>query len=144
MRLARFILLTALLAASVALAQVPAEAVANAGFDCWIGNDGQPFFTYFIRCIADRDIAPPAATDTRFDVVLDRLHHELHDGSSATAEQTLKSNIALIKESGGVWNIRIYSYPPDWSWQEGRPEQLVRAVLCPADGGNCPVFIRRH
>jgi hypothetical protein len=32
-----------------------------------------------------------------------------------------------------VWNIRIFSYPYEWSWAEGLPQQLVRSVLCPRD-----------
>lgn len=140
---AHSLLFAALTTATLAFAQVPAPASPNAGFDCWIGNDGRPYFTYFIRCIADRDIAPAASTDIRFDVVLDQLHRELHEGSSAGAEQTFISNIELINESAGVWNIRIYSYPPDWSWEEGMPERLVHAVLCP-EAGACPILIRRH
>lgn len=143
MRPAWPLLVAAFSAASLALAQTLEEPAPDAGFDCWIGNSGGPYFIYYIRCIVDRDMVPAPSPDTRFDAVLEQLHRELHDGSSTSVEKMFQSNIGRIKESGGVWNIPIYSYPAEWSWEEGRPERLVRAGLCPPDR-NCSVFIHRH
>ncbi|HEY6895739.1 MAG TPA: hypothetical protein VI279_00635 [Rhodocyclaceae bacterium] len=131
------------LSTTAALAQSAAGSTASIGFECWIGEDGKPYHIHYIRCIADRDIPPEASVDARFDELLELIHQELHVGSPSQAEEIFKANIHLIKESGGVWDIRIYSYPPEWSWAEGRPEQLVRSVLCRGDR-TCPVVIRRR
>lgn len=131
------------LVAGLALAQTPVESPLNAGFDCWIGNDGRPFYTAYIRCLADRDIVPALPTHTPLSIVLDRLHHDLHhDGSSKKVEATFNANIELLKGAAGVWNIVIQSYPSDWSWEEEMPARLVRGVLCP-DVEHCPILIRK-
>lgn len=113
------------------------------GFDCWVGYDGKPYFTSYIRCIADRDLPQAAPLDPESDLLLDLLHRELHTRSGAEAERTMKAHMELVREARAVWSIRIHSYPYEWSWNEGRPEQLVRAVLCPKNVP-CAVMIRQH
>jgi hypothetical protein len=108
----------------------PAPAV---GLDCWVGQDGPPLFVNFIRCMVDRDLPYPTLADQQLDAFLSKLHTELHSKSGADAERLYKSNIELVRESISVWNIRIFTYPYEWSWEEGRPQQLVRSVLCPRD-----------
>lgn len=134
MRLAYF-LWPGLLAAGMAFGQTPPDA----GFDCWVGADGRPDYTHYIRCIADPDVPHNGPTDERLDDAMALLHRELHAGSSATTERVFKAN---VEQLSGVWNIRIHSYPSDWSWQDGMPERLVRNVLCPRQG-RCVVMIRK-
>lgn len=124
-----------------AFAQTVATVPAGVGFDCWIGADGKPYYTHYIRCMADRDLPHPELSNPYSDALLDLLHRELHQRSGADAERIFKTNIELVRETRSVWNIRIHSYPSDWSWQEGTPERLVRAVLCPQEG-QCTVMIR--
>jgi hypothetical protein len=126
-----------LLAAGMAFGQT--QPPPDAGFDCWVGADGKPYYTHYIRCIADLDIAHNGTTEERLDDAMALLHREVHGGSSATSERIFKANIEHLS---GVWNIRIHSYPSDWSWQDGMPERLVRNVLCPQQG-RCSVLIRK-
>ena len=132
-----------LFAAGFAFGQTAATTQPGVGFDCWIGADGKPYYTHYIRCMADRDLPHPELSNPYSDALLDLLHRELHQRSGADAERMFKTNIELVRETRSVWNIRIHSYPSDWSWQEGTPERLVRAVLCP-QVGQCTVMIRPH
>lgn len=113
------------------------------GLDCWVGQDGPPLNINFIRCMVDRDLPYPVLVDQRIDVFLTDLHKELHGKSGADAERMYKANIELVRESSSIWNIRIFSFPYEWSWQEGRPQQLVRSVLCPRDV-SCVVNVYSH
>lgn len=132
-----------LLPAAPAFGEEALPATSSVGFDCWVGRDGKPFYTNYIRCIADRDLPQTAQPDPESELILDLLHRELHTRSGADAEKTMKAHIELVRETRAVWSIRIHSYPYEWSWQEGRPEQLVRSVLCPNDVP-CTVMIRQH
>lgn len=143
MRLACLIAGGLVCAAGMACGQTVPGAASGAGFDCWVGYDGKPDYTHYIRCIADRDIPSPPAPDSRSEAFLELLHQELHRGGGSSAEKIFKSNIEVVRESRAVWNIRIYSYPTEWSWKEGMPERLVRAVLCPRET-TCSVLIREH
>ncbi|MBI5108199.1 MAG: hypothetical protein HZA62_05580 [Rhodocyclales bacterium] len=116
-----------------ALAQTAPAPARPVGLDCWVGQDGPPLFTNFIRCMVDRDLPYPVLADERLDAFLTQLHQELHGKSGADAERMYKANIELVRESISIWNIRIFTFPYEWSWQEGRPQQLVRSVLCPRD-----------
>lgn len=128
-------------AAASAVAQTPAVAPSNAGFDFWVGHDGKPFCIAYTRCFADRDV-PDVPINTPIDSLVELLHREFHEGSSRGAEKAFNANVELIREAGGVSSIRIHAYPSDWSWQEGMPERLVRGVLCPRKW-LCPVMVRR-
>ncbi|MDZ4252136.1 MAG: hypothetical protein U1A72_06130 [Sulfuritalea sp.] len=140
MRYACAILCGLLLATGSARAQTAEVTQSGVGFDCWIGGEGAQIYTHYIRCIADRDLAHPESIDPQSDAAIDRLRRELQR-SGADAEKAFKANIGLVREAGAVWNIRIYSYPSDSSWQEGMPQRLVRAVLCPRQL-HCAVTIR--
>lgn len=122
-----------LFGAGVASAQTTASTSPLIGLDCWVGQDGPPYHTNFIRCMVDRDLPHPELVDQRLDTFLEDLHKELHEKSGADAERMYKANVQLVRESQSIWNIRIISYPYEWSWTEGRPQQLVRSVLCPRD-----------
>lgn len=141
MRYACAILCGLLLATGPARSQTAEVTRPDIGFDCWIGGEGTQIYTHYIRCIADRDLAHPESIDPQSDAVLNLLHRELHQRSGSDAEKAFKANIELVREAGSVWSIRIYSYPSDSSWQEGMPERLVRAVLCPRQA-HCAVMIR--
>lgn len=135
-----FVMLLA--AAAIALGQTTEATSAATGFDCWIGSSGPPYDTRFIRCMTDRDLPHAELGNTQTEELMHLLHREFHGKSGAAAEKMFKANIELIRMSPSVWNIRIFSYPSDWSWQEGTPERLVRAVLCPSEG-SCMVMIRK-
>ena len=122
----------AVMLAGASLAQTSAEP-AGMGLDCWVGLDRGQIQINYIRCIADRDLPHPELADQRLSAFLDALHRELHDKSGADAERMYKANTTLVQESSSIWNIRIMSYPYEWSWEEDRPQRLVRAVLCPKD-----------
>lgn len=141
MRYACAILFGLLLAVGLVRGQTAEVTQSGIGFDCWIGVDGTQIHTHYIRCIAKQDLAHPESIDPQSDAVLNLLHRELHQRSGADAEKAFKANIQRVRETGSVWNIPIYSYPSDSSWQEGMPERLVRAVLCPRQG-HCAVTIR--
>ncbi|MCM2307627.1 MAG: hypothetical protein NDI91_09215 [Sulfuritalea sp.] len=141
MRYACAILCGLLLATGPVRSQTAEVTRPDIGFDCWIGGEGTQIYTHYIRCIADRDLAHPESIDPQSDAVLNLLHRELHQRSGSDAEKAFKANIELVREAGSVWSIRIYSYPSDSSWQEGMPERLVRAVLCPRQA-HCAVMIR--
>jgi len=132
-----------LLGSFPAFAQIDEDPPPHTGYDCWIGNDGKPFYTNYIRCIADRDIPPEQESDNPSSHLLDALHRELHSGTGGATEREFNAHAELVREGGGVFSIRIHSYPSDWSWEEGMPERLVRAVLCKGDL-TCLVMIRRH
>lgn len=131
-----------LLAAATAFGQTIDTRSTTTGFDCWIGDNGSALQTRFIRCMVDRDLAHVEVSITRTEEAMQLLHQEFHGKSGAAAEKMFKANIDVIRMSPLVWSIRIFSYPADWSWQEGTPERLVRAVLCPGVG-TCTVMIRK-
>lgn len=140
--LRRAALLLMLIAGSPS-AQTADPHLPTVGLDCWVGQDGPPLHVNFIRCMVDRDLPYPPLADQKLDAFLSNLHTELHSKSGADAERLYKGNIELVRESVSVWNIRIFTYPYEWSWEEGRPQQLVRAVLCPRDV-NCTVKVYPH
>lgn len=135
-------LVALLFAAATAFGQTTATSFTTTGFDCWIGDNGPTLQTRFIRCMVDRDLASFQVSDTQTEAAMQLLHQEFHAKSGAAAEKMFKANIDVIRISPSVWSIRIFSYPSDWSWQEGTPERLVRAVLCPSTG-TCSVVLRR-
>lgn len=126
-------ILAILCAAATAFGQTAAAPSAGVGFHCWVGNDGAPLFTRRIRCIADREIRLEEMPDMESPGIIDILHRELHFGSGVSTEKMFKANIERVRESGEVWNIRIFTDPYDSSWEEQRPQKLVNAVLCPRD-----------
>lgn len=135
-------MLAVLFAAATAFGQTAGEPVPGVGLHCWIGTDGAPLFTRRIRCIADRELRLEELPDMESPNIIDILHRELHFGSGVSAERVFKANIERIRETGEVWNIRIFTDPYDSSWEERRPQQLVNAVLCPSNL-TCTVMFTR-
>lgn len=131
-----------LLVAATAFGQTVGEPVPGIGLHCWLGSDGAPFFARKIRCIADRELRLEELPDLQSPTIVDLLHRELHFGSAASTERMFKAYIERVRESGEVWNIRIFNEPYDSSWEQRRPQQLVNAVLCPRDM-TCTVMFTR-
>ncbi len=111
-------------------------------FDCWITTGRQQATTHYLVCIVDRDGLPPAdeALDPPELIALDTVHRLLHQGELAELDRYVRDNAGVLAP-GDLRRIRLFSYPSSWSWDEERPQLLVR-MLCP-DGYHCPVFIRR-
>ncbi len=135
-------ILAIIFATATAFAQTAAVPSPSVGLHCWIGTDGAPLFTRRIRCIADRELRFEELPDLESPNIIDILHRELHFGSGVSAERVFKANIERIRETGEVWNIRIFTDPYDSSWEERRPQQLVNAVLCPIDTICAVMFTR--
>ena len=112
------------------------------GLDCWIAVQDAYYQTHYIFCIKDRTGLQSAdpALDGLNELILDEVHYLVHEGSRDELERFVEANAPLL-ESGNLWRIRILSYPPEWSWQEERPQMLAE-MLCP-DNYGCPVFFRR-
>ena len=136
------VILAILFAAAAAFGQTTGDTYTGVGFHCWIGNDGAPLFTRRIRCIADRELRLEELPDMESPNIIDILHRELHFGSGVSAEKVFKANIERVRETGEVWNIRIFTDPHDASWNERRPQRLVNAVLCPRDTVCTVMFTR--
>jgi hypothetical protein len=113
-------------------------------FDCWVGNAGGKNTTHYLRCITDRDLSPSGLIQVaaRFDSLVDEIHHQLHMGAAGAAEKVYRARAEATRNSG-VWSILLYSYPSEWSWNEGLPERLVKNALCPGDP-QCSVVIFRR
>ena len=128
----------------VALAPARAEELPapTLPFDCWMTVGDVYHQTYFIFCIRDRTGLPdrPPEAGAVNELVLDEIHRRVHEGTREELDSYVAANILLL-ERGDLWRIRTISYPTESSWQEERPQTLVR-MLCP-NGYDCPVHFRR-
>lgn len=122
-----------LLTASV-LAQSPQAE--KRSFDCWISRDVPYAEIYFIRCI---DPKPGPAADEDEVEMLGEIHRRVHRGETLDLDHALRTDPSLIR-SGRIWQLEIYAYPDEASWEAGRPAQLVRAAMCRPDY-RCDVHI---
>ena len=111
-------------------------------WDCWFdaGEAGG------LRCIADRDIpVPPAGDPTDEDeaaeALLELVHDHLHRGNPARANELVREVPHLLRR-GDLWTVRLSVPPLETSWQERRPERLVRSLLC-RGGPACAVRFHR-
>lgn len=131
-----------LLLAMPAVPHAQQEARPVLAFDCWISSEDAYAPIHYIACIEDRGDAPAAddALDSPETVVLDTIHRLLHSGTGSELAQYVGANAATLR-NGEIRKIRIFTYPSAWSWDDERPQLLVR-LLCP-DGYDCPVFFRR-
>ncbi len=142
MRTASIFILGLACLVATAFAQAVGDPAPGVAFHCWIGNDGAPLFTRRIRCIADRVLRLEEMPDMQSPTIVDILHRELHFGSGVSTEKMFKANIERVRDTGEVWNIRIFTDPYDSSWEEKRPQTLVNAVLCPVDMSCTVIFTR--
>lgn len=107
-------------------------------WDCWIGAE-EPVK---IRCIRCRDKLPPSDTDDDLEsALLEHIHSRIHSGQTSELDRFVRQNAPVFLDTS-IWTIFIHTLPYDSSWQEQRPQRLVRAVLCP-QGYECPVLLRR-
>lgn len=106
-----------------------AQSVFISGYDCWVGNAGGLDTTHYIRCIADRDHL--AGTSPDGELMLDRIHSLLHQYSVGEVEHIVQADPLLLR-SGRVRSVVLFSYPAEWSWQEGLPQKLVGGAWCAA------------
>jgi hypothetical protein len=73
---------------------------------------------------------------------MDEIHCEIHWGDSGRAERIFRAN-PLLGMAGLVRSVRLYTYPYEWSWEEGNPHLLVRVNFC-AQAMDCGVHISRN
>ncbi len=118
------VLLSLLLAGSAS-----AQTAFDNGYDCWIGNAGGLDTTHYVRCIEDRDHLSGSTPDGEH--MLDRIHSLLHLSAVAEVERLIQTN-PLLRSSGKVRSVALYSYPAEWSWAEGMPQKLVSSAWCAA------------
>jgi hypothetical protein len=104
-----------------------AQTFFGSAYDCWIGNAGNLYTTHFIRCIADRDHLTGVGTDG--ELVLERIHALLHQAAIGEVERIVQSDPELIRQ-GKVRSVALYSYPAEWSWEDGLPQKLVNSAWC--------------
>lgn len=113
-------------------------------WDCWIeDNNVDPTS---INCIRDFDspVYKPAQGGSKAEleeVLLKHIHEQIHAGNTTEIGKFIRSNVEVFGRNS-IWGISIYSEPYETSWDEGRPETLVRALLCPRNVA-CTVMINR-
>lgn len=112
-------------------------------WDCWISQEFAPkAASYLIRCIRDRDVAPPEPPpDSPEAILLDHVHDLIHQGDSLQLDAEILHGLATELTSH-LWQIRIHQYPYEESWRDGRPHLLVQNLLC-ATTPDCRVLIQR-
>lgn len=112
-------------------------------WDCWI-DEGESTPTS-INCIRDPDspgYKPREDSKDRLEEsLIAHIHDQLHAGKTTDLGKFISNNIQVFRRDS-VWGISIYSEPYDSSWDEERPETLVRAILCPSNIP-CTVLIIR-
>lgn len=113
-------------------------------WDCWI-EDNQVDPTS-INCIRDFDspVFLPAESGSKAaieEVLLKHIHEQIHAGHTAELGMFISRNVEVFGRDS-IWGISIYSEPYESSWEEARPETLVRALLCPGNV-ECTVMINR-
>lgn len=124
------------------LSAVAAE-TAPAYWDCWVEeNNAEPTS---INCIRDPDspnYKPPG--DGKADgeeALIEHIHNKIHGGDTTNLGRFIRDNVKVFHRDS-IWGIYIFSEPYDTSWDEERPETLVRALLCPGKV-ECVVMINR-
>jgi hypothetical protein len=114
---------------SPASAEVSAEQ--SLDWDCWIQEENSNPVS--ISCIRDRgDLAHTHENveDDLEDLLLDHIHHQIHNGDTGELGNLISKNIKVFR-NGAIWSIDIHLAPFASSWEEGRPQMLVRTLLCP-------------
>lgn len=121
-------------------------------WDCWISDDSADIISYSIRCINDQTAGSGGRTTSStntstntsagivpgpLDDALGHVRRRLRAGEILALDQDLVNGLGEALY-GHLWSIRIHQYPYEDSWQAGRPQELVRATLCPTSPA-CPV-----
>ena len=98
-------------------------------WDCWISSGNARIVDYYIRCIRDREIAPPEPPpDSTQAVLLDMIHERIHRNEAIEIDKDLNAG-RLNEVLAHIWRIRIHQYPSETSWEQQYPQQLAQ-VLC--------------
>ena len=98
---------------------------------CWVVS----IETFYIRCALDVDSYAPwkqqknDAADSR--KVWNELLASFDAGASREELEALFQSNRNHLDIVNFWVIPIYNEPYETSWQEGRPQKLVRTHLCP-------------
>lgn len=133
--------LALLLAASHAHADQPTEE--SLDWDCWIQESSNNPAS--ISCIRDRGNLVPQPSDNMEDeleqLLLDNIHYRIHSGDTSELGLYISEYIEVFRR-GSIWSIDTHEAPYDSSWEEGRPQILVRTLLCPGHMP-CKVTIKR-
>lgn len=121
----------------------PPATVNDHVWDCWISSDLRPgVVDYRVRCIADREIAPAnPPPDSPQAVLLDLVHDAIHRGEIVQLDRDLAHG-RFAEVSTYIRQIPLHQYPYAESWEQGRPRQLVEAILCPGRD-ECAVLLFR-
>ncbi len=132
------ICVAAVLFASVTSA---AEVTSPLAWDCWIG-DHKPISINCIRHRKPIDQAILADSDEAHEAMLfEVIHERIMSQRTAGLEEFVKAHLGDLGE-GALHVIPIWNYPDEFSWMEGRPVELVRAMLCP-DHTPCSVTLNK-
>ncbi len=122
------ICLAAVLFASVTSAA--AEVASPLAWDCWIGEH-KPISINCIRHRKPMGQAIKADSDEAHEaMLLEVIHERIMSQRTAGLEEFVKAHLGDLGE-GALHVIPIWDYPDEFSWMEGRPIELVRAMLCP-------------
>jgi len=112
-------------------------------WDCWIQEDNSNPVS--ISCIRDRGSLAPQPSDELEDnveeLLLEHIHYRIHSGDTSELGKFISDYVEVFQR-GSIWSIDIHSAPYDSSWEEGRPQILVRTLLCPGHLP-CTVTIKR-
>jgi hypothetical protein len=110
-------------------------------WDCWVDGSGE---STKVRCIVDLGGTPAEEFEPALEhMVLHQIHEMIHGPEDVQdLNRLLDRNWHVLRE-GDVWTIRIFSQPYEDSWRRGRPQQLVRNLLCPPRTP-CRVHFKDH
>lgn len=114
--------------------------IVELSWDCWV-DDSARFVE--IRCIHDRDdvVTDESTSQERREMLLDHIHRMIHGGNEGELDSLVARNWHVLNDDD-LWSIVIFSPPYPSSWEERKPEKLVRSLLCPG-AVECRVFMRK-
>jgi hypothetical protein len=110
-------------------------------WDCWVDTSAQ---STKVRCIVDLSGTAAQEVEPVLEhMVLHQIHDMIHGPEDVDdLNRLLDRNWHVLRE-GDVWTIRIFSPPNEDSWRTGRPQRLVRSLLCPPRTP-CRVHFKDH
>ncbi|HEY3326594.1 MAG TPA: hypothetical protein VGK14_05420, partial [Novimethylophilus sp.] len=108
---------------------------------CWIVSAE----TFYIRCVLDTDSREWREPETNAGdhEIMEQFRARFDAGAGREELEHLFQLFGDKFEFANFWFIPVYNEPYETSWQEERPQQLVRAYLCTGDAG-CRVRFQRN
>ena len=101
--------------------------------------------THYIRCVLDSD--SPKWQELEADAddsdIMEQFRARFDAGAGREELEQLFQLVGDKFEFINFWFIPIFNEPFETSWQEERPQQLVRAYLCTGDPA-CVVRFQRN